>query len=193
MQDKDSDAANTALQIYLACIRKLLRSFDGYECQEADGSFMLAFKDPIDAVLFCLTVRSLLLAVCLFDRIASCGTDAQSAAQYSAPVCRLAERHRTLQIQEEMVTQAWSDEVLRLAACKRVHGPANEVLFLGPRVKMGIYEGRPTRICPHTTTGRADYFGPFVNRQALPHCTAVALIAQLWRNTATFYQGHGTM
>ena len=62
-QDKDSDAANTALQIYLACIRKLLRSFDGYECQEADGSFMLAFKDPVDAVLFCLTVRTLLLTV----------------------------------------------------------------------------------------------------------------------------------
>ena len=63
VQEKDSDAANTALQIYLACIRKLLRSFDGYECQEADGSFMLAFKDPIDAVLFCLTVRMLVLAV----------------------------------------------------------------------------------------------------------------------------------
>ena len=70
------------------------------------------------------------------------------------------------QVQEEMINEIWSDETLALTACKRVHGPANEVLFLGPRVKMGIYEGKPNRICPHTTTGRADYFGPFVNRQA---------------------------
>ena len=93
------------------------------------------------------------------------------------------------------MTQAWSDEVLRLEACRRVHGPDNEVLFLGPRVKMGIYEGRPTRICPHTTTGRADYFGPFVNRQALPpvpSLLAAALIAQLWPATSACYQGHGT-
>ena len=72
--------------------------------------------------------------------------------------------------------------MLQLEACRRVHGPANEVLFLGPRVKMGIYEGRPTRICPHTTTGRADYFGPFVNRQALPPVQPLSavLVAQLW-------------
>ena len=93
MQDKDSDAAVTALHIYLACIRKLLRSFDGYECQEADGSFMLAFKDPVDAVLFCLTVRPSLLAACSSEGMASCGADAQSAAHLSAPVYRSAERH----------------------------------------------------------------------------------------------------
>jgi hypothetical protein len=50
------DAANSALLIYLACVRKLLRRFNGYECQEADGSFMLAFKTPTDAILFCLMV-----------------------------------------------------------------------------------------------------------------------------------------
>ncbi len=31
--------------------------------------------------------------------------------------------------------------------------------FRGPRVKAGLYEGPPTRVNPHTTTGRADYFG----------------------------------
>ena len=36
----------------------------------------------------------------------------------------------------------------------------------GPRVKMGIYEGVPTHICPHSTSGRCDYWGPFVNRAA---------------------------
>ena len=71
-----------------------------------------------------------------------------------------------LQVQEEMVNEVWSDDTLKLGPCLPFHGPANQVLFLGPRVKMGIYEGRPNRICPHTTTGRADYFGPFVNRQS---------------------------
>lgn len=63
------------------------------------------------------------------------------------------------------MNEVWSDDTLRLGPCLPVHGPGNQVLHLGPRVKMGIYEGRPNRICPHTTTGRADYFGPFVNRQ----------------------------
>ena len=103
---------------------------------------------------------------------------------------RLAERHWTLQIQEEMVTQAWSDAVQQLDSCRRVHGPANEVLFLGPRVKMGIYEGRPTRICPHTTTGRADYFGPFVNRQAHPQVQRPTAVAQ---HCNKCYQGHGAV
>ena len=33
-------------------------------------------------------------------------------------------------------------------------------------MKMGVYRGRPTGVSPHVTTGRADYFGPFVNRFA---------------------------
>ncbi len=60
-QERDADAANSALLIYLACVRKLLRRFSGYECQEADGSFMLAFKNPTDAILFCLMVTIILV------------------------------------------------------------------------------------------------------------------------------------
>ncbi len=41
-----------------------------------------------------------------------------------------------------------------------------QILFQGPHVKMGVYRGRPTGVSPHVTTGRADYFGPFVNRFA---------------------------
>ena len=29
---------------------------------------------------------------------------------------------------------------------------------------MGISEAIPNRVVPHTTSGRADYFGPLVNR-----------------------------
>lgn len=42
-----------------------------------------------------------------------------------------------------------------------------QILFQGPHVKMGVYRGRPTGVSPHVTTGRADYFGPFVNRCGL--------------------------
>lgn len=38
---------------------------------------------------------------------------------------------------------------------------------------MGVYSGMPTRVMPHTTTGRADYFGPMVNRAAR-YCHAAA-------------------
>jgi len=43
-------------------------------------------------------------------------------------------------------------------------GPSGGQTIIGPRIKMGIYEGVPTRVAPHTTTGSADYFGPLVNR-----------------------------
>jgi hypothetical protein len=47
------------------------------------------------------------------------------------------------------------------------------VVFRGPRAKMGIYSGVPSRVMPHNTTGRADYFGPLVNRAAR-YCHAAA-------------------
>ena len=56
LQEKSHDAASSSLLIYQACVRKLLRRFNGYECQEADGSFMVVFKYPSDAAFFCLMV-----------------------------------------------------------------------------------------------------------------------------------------
>ena len=41
-------------------VRRALRDQQGYECQEADGDFMLAFSSPCDAVRFCLLVCLLL-------------------------------------------------------------------------------------------------------------------------------------
>jgi class 3 adenylate cyclase len=45
------------------------------------------------------------------------------------------------------------------------HG-CSTLQFRGPRVRVGLYRGVPTRVVPHTTTGRADYFGCSVNRAA---------------------------
>ena len=46
-----------------------------------------------------------------------------------------------------------------LPHCQAQVGVKHGLLFAGPRVKMGIYEGIPTHVAPHTTTGSADYFG----------------------------------
>ena len=43
-----------------------------------------------------------------------------------------------------------------------------EVVWVGPRARMGISEAIPNRVVPHTTSGRADYFGPLVNRCIRP-------------------------
>ena len=40
-------------------VRRALRDQQGYECQEADGDFMLAFSSPCDAARFCLEVGCL--------------------------------------------------------------------------------------------------------------------------------------
>lgn len=65
-------------------------------------------------------------------------------------------------------------QVLALPSAGEELSPATgELLFRGPRVRMGIYRGSPTRIVPHTSTGRADFFGPLVNRAArLCHAAA---------------------
>lgn len=69
-----------------------------------------------------------------------------------------------LQVQEEMLKVHWREDVLLLPHCQAQVGRNQDLVFVGPRVKMGIYEGVPTRVAPHTTTGSADYFGPLVNR-----------------------------
>ena len=38
--------------------RRCAARFQGYECQEMEGDFMLAFADGTHAVNFCLTVRT---------------------------------------------------------------------------------------------------------------------------------------
>ena len=54
-------ATEEALVMFRYKVRRALRDQQGYECQEADGDFMLAFSRPGDAVRFCLMVRPFLL------------------------------------------------------------------------------------------------------------------------------------
>ena len=73
-----------------------------------------------------------------------------------------------LQVQEALLYVHWEPEVLLLQHCSPVFCPVPNqpdcLMYAGPRVRMGIYEGVPLRIQPHTATGRADYFGKLVNR-----------------------------
>ena len=56
LQASNLAAAEEALVMFRYKVRRALRDQQGYECQEADGDFMLAFTSPCDAARFCLSV-----------------------------------------------------------------------------------------------------------------------------------------
>ncbi len=59
LQASDLAATEEALVMFRYKVRRALRDQQGYECQEADGDFMLAFSSPCDAARFCLAVHLL--------------------------------------------------------------------------------------------------------------------------------------
>ena len=61
IQAQSNVAAEHAMTLYKDVIRRLLRTTEGYECQEADGNFMLVFHKPMKAVQFCLLVKASLV------------------------------------------------------------------------------------------------------------------------------------
>ena len=68
------------------------------------------------------------------------------------------------QVQEELLSAAYSDEALCLPTCGVALDSEQRYLWRGPRVRMGLCQDRPQAIVPHSTSGRADYFGSAVNR-----------------------------
>ena len=69
-----------------------------------------------------------------------------------------------LQAQDALLHLHWDPDILQLDYCGPVLDRNDQLLFAGPRVRMGVYEGVPLRVQPHTVSGRADYFGRLVNR-----------------------------
>ncbi|OQR97989.1 hypothetical protein THRCLA_06812 [Thraustotheca clavata] len=53
----DAQALVSRVKSICTLSRKLLRTFNGYECQELQGDFMLAFYRPADAVAWCAQVQ----------------------------------------------------------------------------------------------------------------------------------------
>ena len=72
-----------------------------------------------------------------------------------------------LAAQIALLQYPWSKEVLALDVCCEAAPDAQGCPTLrGPRVNVGAYEGVPSMVVPHPSMGRADYFGPLVNRAA---------------------------
>jgi len=109
------DLADTSLGLLRQCVRSVLRDTGmGYECQEDEGAFMLAFKSMEDSVAV--------------------------AAQMQVELSRL----------------PWPAELT----------DADPQYSAGLRMAIGAISGPYTSRGPHASTGRADYFGPMVNRAA---------------------------
>ncbi|KAK9833200.1 hypothetical protein WJX74_009948 [Apatococcus lobatus] len=70
-------------------------------------------------------------------------------------------------LQEVLLDFPWDPHILKLQNCQPMTNAENQLLCAGPRISMGLYQGLPSRVEPHRTSGRADYFGPFVNRSKL--------------------------
>jgi len=105
--------ATEALGSLRTCVRDLLRKDgkSGYECQEDEGAFMLAFNGL------------------------------EHAAAFGAA------------LQKALPQIPWSPELRAIQSD-------------GLRVAVGAFSGKYTSRGPHTSTGRADYFGTMVNRTA---------------------------
>eukprot|EP01026_Neomeris_dumetosa_P051023 TRINITY_DN4484_c0_g1_i1.p1 TRINITY_DN4484_c0_g1~~TRINITY_DN4484_c0_g1_i1.p1 ORF type:complete len:834 (+),score=115.70 TRINITY_DN4484_c0_g1_i1:327-2504(+) len=96
----------------------------------------------------------------------------------------------SLLLQEVMFRTQWPRRIMQAPGFRQEHDNFGNCVFNGPRVKFGLYEGMPTQITPHTTTGRADYFGPLVNRAARfchagAHGGQVVLTRQMMQSVLT--------
>ena len=56
----DRDTADLACQLYSDTVRWLLLAAGGYECQEGEGTFMVAFTAADAALEWCLMVQLVL-------------------------------------------------------------------------------------------------------------------------------------
>ncbi|CAG9464693.1 unnamed protein product [Pedinophyceae sp. YPF-701] len=143
-------ATRHAVRIYKAAVRRSLQEFGGYECQELDATFMLAFYDMRSAMMW------------------------------------------SIALQEVLPKLPWPSRLLETSHARQRFMPGGGMIPGGLRVRIGIHEGRPLRVVPHTATGRADYFGPLVNRAARM-CFAAAQPGQVVADIAQIVAGISAM
>ncbi|KAA6421082.1 MAG: serine threonine kinase [Trebouxia sp. A1-2] len=129
----DAVLAESALRHFQSCVRTTLLLCNGYECQEKDGLFMIAFGEARGAVEWSVLLQLALLRV-----------DWEQALDY-----------------HDITAEVRSTN-------------SGQLLMKGLMAKIGIVPGMMAKICPHGTTGRADYFGSAVNRAARLLCAAQA-------------------
>jgi class 3 adenylate cyclase len=114
--DEEDETFDLSVDIVLRVVQAGLQRFDGYLCQQDEGTFMLAFKTVVQALRFA------------------------------------AEVHDDLR---EIPASDWPEKLQQSSGFSD-----------GLSLRVGLFEGCPQERRPHSTTGRADYFGPTLNRAA---------------------------
>eukprot|EP00899_Mesostigma_viride_P008874 jgi/Mesvir1/17989/Mv25047-RA.2 len=148
MRIKQNPEYESALATFISFTRRLLRTHLGYECEERNGDFLLAFGSLVDAVQF---------------------SQALQVGAMALPWPRsILEEAKAEPVALTFVTENGDADspgcVLGPSGC--VPATSTPWLFRGVRIKCGFYWGIPTRCLPHGSTGRAAYFGPLMNRAA---------------------------
>ncbi|GFH32360.1 uncharacterized protein HaLaN_31568 [Haematococcus lacustris] len=70
-----------------------------------------------------------------------------------------------LVLQEALIWQDWPESVLKYEKFREVRDEVGNVLFRGPRLKMGVCSGQVRAVVPDHQ-GKADYHGHVVNSAA---------------------------
>mmetsp|Transcript_5163 Transcript_5163/g.9384 ORF Transcript_5163/g.9384 Transcript_5163/m.9384 type:complete len:728 (-) Transcript_5163:204-2387(-) len=68
-------------------------------------------------------------------------------------------------VQEALLYLPWPADLLSYPGCESWQMD-NQVIFHGPRFKIGLASGSVVKKIPNPSTGRADYFGPLLNHAA---------------------------
>ncbi|GBF96164.1 inactive leucine-rich repeat receptor kinase-like [Raphidocelis subcapitata] len=100
-----------------------------------------------------------------------------------------------LLVQEAALLAPWPEPLLRLPGFSPVADARGQLLFRGPRLKMGVAEGAPRCVLPDHA-GRADYHGAEVNQaarymDAAAHGGMVVADAELLRAAFAAWAGGG--
>eukprot|EP00899_Mesostigma_viride_P007439 jgi/Mesvir1/16697/Mv15093-RA.2 len=147
---KGSPALAQSIQLLTDFVRARLLAHNGYECEENDGDFLLAFSNPWDAALFSQDVQGGAMDLPWPSAL----LEEEAAAEIILmPSALNVSRHSQVSTETQV-------EMAERLVCR------------GLRVKIGLYMGVPTRCRPHACTGRAAYFGPLMNRSARIATTA---------------------
>eukprot|EP00899_Mesostigma_viride_P002970 jgi/Mesvir1/12674/Mv26119-RA.4 len=149
---KRNIAYSESVHMLTEFVRATLRTHNGYECEEKDGNFLLAFGDPLDAAVFSQKLQLGMLRLPWPDALMA----EEAAAEVVIP-CTMS-RQLSLPIALDLAT--------------RVGRVEPQLVFRGLRIKTGICWSRPIRCLPHGRTGRAAYYGPLMNRAARMASTA---------------------
>eukprot|EP00899_Mesostigma_viride_P006243 jgi/Mesvir1/1561/Mv14540-RA.1 len=168
---KQNPEFEPALATLKSFTRELVRTHHGYECEERNGDFLLAFGSLVDAVQFSQALQVGSMALPWPESIL-----AEPEAQ-PVPLPLVTENGDTDPSPMHVVAQP---------------SASDSWLFRGLRIKCGFYWGVPTRCLPHGSTGRAAYFGPLMNRaariasyanpgQTLCHSEAAEAYGEAWK------------